>query len=146
MLYKKRPAWRNQWLAMVVAALILWGDYLIGKEYIDFSDYTTAATALAPFFIPFLLVCLFMCYQRYSWRYTIDSKTIESKHGIVARDLRSIRVEDVRSINVRQSLMQRLLFTGDVEVSSSGTGGVEVIFFGVGNPIRVKEDIQRQLG
>jgi len=55
----------------------------------------------------------------------------------------SIRVEDVRSINVKQSLLERLLFIGDIEFSSAASPEAEVVFKKISNPMRIKRKIQQ---
>jgi uncharacterized membrane protein YdbT with pleckstrin-like domain len=84
-----------------------------------------------------------VAFRRYSWRYTIDDRTIESRHGVIARNVQSIRIQDLRNVNVRQSLVQRLLRVGNVEFSSAGGAGIEVVFHGVSDPMAVKALAQR---
>jgi hypothetical protein len=55
----------------------------------------------------------------------------------------SIRIKDLRNINVNQTLWQRLVGVGDVEFSSAGGSGIEVVFLGVDKPMQVKALAQR---
>ena len=142
MSYYARPAWRNQWLAVTLASLLLM--FFTGASmYVSLTDsgstseigIQAAGILLLAFWIP-------VFYRRYSWRFTIDEENIESRHGIIARKLKSIRIEDLRNINVTQSVFQRLFGIGDIEFSSAAGGGVEVVFKGVIDPISVKEIAQ----
>jgi uncharacterized membrane protein YdbT with pleckstrin-like domain len=76
----------------------------------------------------------------------INGETIESREGLIARKVSSIRVRDLRNINVKQSLWQRLMGVGDVEFSSAGGSGIEVSFRGVSDPLQVKSLAQRMQG
>ena len=49
-------------------------------------------------------------------------------------------------MNVRQSIMQRILGIGDIEFSSAAGGGVEVVFFGIPDPLSVRNLAQRLHG
>ncbi len=92
--------------------------------------------------VPFAVVFLIMVYRHYAWRFTVGNGNIESRHGIIAREVRSIRIADVRNINVKQSLCDRLLFIGDIEIGSAGTADIEVVFHRIGRPFAVKRKIQ----
>ena len=143
--YQVRPALRRQWALMLLAMLLLFG--LIGS--VIETPVSKLASTLAVLLtfpgIPLLVICLIITYRHYSWRFTVAHGIIESRHGLIAREIRSIRVEDVRNINVKQSIVQRVLGIGDVEFSSAASTGTEVVFYGIGNPTRVKSEIQNMM-
>ena len=144
--YESRPTWRYQWSAMIgiagmlaiVALATLYGPTHLGARLTQL--VSAAAGALA------LYLLLLMFYRHLAWRYLIDDHNIESYQGVLARHVHSIRVEDLRNVNVSQTVMQRLLGVGDVEFSSAAGGDVEVVFFGVSDPMHVKELVQRVQG
>ena len=143
MRYAARPAWHNQWWQIAVAAAV---PVMFGLAIIWGERYFSGATLRAVLAVPaavFVYLIIVVVYRRYSWHYTIDGETIESRQGLIARKLQSIRIRDLRNINLKQSLMQRLLNVGDVEFSSAGGGGVEVVFLGVSDPTAVKALAQR---
>ena len=141
--YDDRPAWHNQWWQIALAAVlpllfimaIFWGE-----RYFSAPHLRVVLVVMAAVFVYLVFVVVF---RRYSWRYTIDDKTIESRQGVIARKVQSIRIQDLRNINVRQSLIQRLLGIGNVEFSSAGGADVEVVFYGVSDPMAVKALTQR---
>jgi uncharacterized membrane protein YdbT with pleckstrin-like domain len=146
MLYQSRPTWRYQWsavasiaamLAVVVLAQV-YGAVHLGARVMHLVMAAAGAVALYS-----LLLAI---YRRLSWRYLIDEHNIESYHGVLARRVHSIRAGDLRNVNVNQSVMQRLLGVGDVEFSSAAGGDVEVVFFGVADPMAVKALAQRLQG
>lgn len=133
-----RPSWRDQFgLFMVLAALpIVTGWVLISPP----AGLPPAMLALTGA-VMFVLAGTVLVYRHFVWRFHIDETTIESCYGIISRDVHSIRVRDLRNINVRQSILQRILGIGDVEFSSAGGAGIEVTFFGVKAPLALKERI-----
>jgi uncharacterized membrane protein YdbT with pleckstrin-like domain len=144
MSYIIRPAWRSQWFLLILAIALLLIPLLpiveslrAGRDWRSIFD-----PSLATLGVPFLIVCLIMIYRHLSSRFTVDDLSIESRQGIIAREVSSIRVEDVRSINVKQSLLERLLFIGDIEFSSAAGPEAEVVFKKISNPMRVKRKIQ----
>ena len=140
--YRSRPAWRDQWLAILI--LFVTASSLLTLTVVFFVD-STGAFKLWLAYSAAILIILFsipILYRRYKYRFFADDENIESSEGIIARQLQSIRVKDLRNINVRQTFMQRLLRIGDVEFSSAAGGGVEVVFFAVTRPLSVKHRIQ----
>ena len=137
MRYTLRPAWRSQWFLMSLAIVLFLLSFLpiIGS-------LGTGAEGLFTLGVPFLIVCSIMLYRHFSWRFTVDDFSIESRQGLIARKVSSIQIEDVRSINVKQSFLDRLLFIGDVEFSSAASSEAEVVFKKISNPMRVKRKIQ----
>ena len=91
--------------------------------------------------VPMLVLVAVIVYRYHVWTFTIRGDTIESCRGIIGRDVQSIRVQDLRNVNVRQTIWQRLLGVGDVEFSSAGGAGVEVTFYGVTDPLGVKDRV-----
>lgn len=144
--YRARPAWRNPWRQIAAAAvlpIVFVLALLRGERFFTPAALPAVLVVLGLLFVYLLVV---VAYRRYSWRYLIDADAIESHQGLIGRTVRSIRVQDLRNVNLRQSVVQRLLGVGDVEFSSAGGGGVEVVFFGVRDPVQVKALVQRLQG
>jgi len=145
MSYRIRPAWRRQWGAMMLALFCVAGMLAVLYEACTSHDTSNLGMSLSLFAVPLLLIGLFMVYRHNAWRFTVERGTIESRRGYIAREIKSVRIEDVRNINVTQTFMQRLLGIGNVEFSSSGTAGIEVIFEDVVEPLSVREKIQNMM-
>lgn len=137
--YEARPAWAYQWSA-AVAVLAMWAAMILvslyGPAYLGSRGAHMALAATFALGVYFVLLAL---YRHLAWRYLIDEHNIESYHGVLARNVRSVRVADLRNVNVKQTVIQRLLDVGDVEFSSAAGGEIEVVFFGVPQPMYVKE-------
>jgi uncharacterized membrane protein YdbT with pleckstrin-like domain len=144
--YIARPAWLNQWWQigiMFLMPVVFVLAYLKGHQYFSTENLRVVYVVIVAVFVYLLAVVI---YRRYSWAYMINGNTIESREGLIARKVKSIRVQDLRNINVNQSLWQRLMGVGDVEFSSAGGSGIEVVFRGVDKPLQVKQLAQRMQG
>jgi len=144
--YRSRPAWRDQFLLSIISLALLLSalaGLVIEPQGLSRQEINIGIAVLTGLFA---LGALTLLYRHFSWTFTIDDSTIESSKGIIARDVNSIRIEDVRNINVKQSIIQRILFIGDVEFSSAGGSGIEVAFCGVSRPMAVKTLLQSLQG
>jgi uncharacterized membrane protein YdbT with pleckstrin-like domain len=85
-------------------------------------------------------------FRIYNVRYVIDSRGIEAKVGILAMNQRITRVrfEDIRSVETEQTMLERILNIGDVEIGTAATGDIEIIFQGIAAPTEVQDMIQSE--
>ncbi len=144
--YRARPAWRNQWqkiiLVLLLVVVFVWA-LIRGEKYFSVPNLRVVLVVTAA---AWAYLGLTILYRRYVWRYSLNADNVESRQGMIARKIHSIRLRDLRNINVNQSFMQRILGVGDVEFSSSAGSEVEVVFFGVSRPMQVKNLTQRLQG
>ena len=82
----------------------------------------------------------------YNVRYSMDSRGIESRVGIISmnQSITRIRFEDIRSIETEQTLVERFLDIGLLEMGTAATDGFEMAFSGIASPKKVQETIQRE--
>lgn len=140
--YHSRPAWRSQWLSLGLEFILLIGLLWVFWAVIvnDPRPWQQLLYLLALFCATGLAVPIL--YRRYAWHYSVDRENIESRYGIIARQVHSIRIQDLRNVNVKQSILQRLIGIGDVEFSSAGGEGIEVVFNAITSPMELKEQVQ----
>ena len=129
-----RPAWRNYWPTLFLANGLIIAAIIIGITGIGLPVALVCAGA-AVLFYGYILM------QRYSWRFTIDENRISRHQGIISRNQQSIRLADLRSVELNQSLGQRLLGLGDLSFYSSGSDDAEVRFFGIRNPATHRDNV-----
>ena len=133
-----RPSWRDQiGLLLLVAALAVASVWMLFSPISGLSPQV-AVGALA---VMALIALTVLLYRHYVWSFRIADSAIESCYGIISRNVHSIRIRDLRNINVRQSILQRILGIGDIEFSSAGGAGIEVTFVGIAAPLALKEEI-----
>jgi membrane protein YdbS with pleckstrin-like domain len=91
-----------------------------------------------------LLFIIYALLDRNTKLYTLTNKRVTAKAGIISRQVNEVGIKDIRSINVKQGIFERLFGVGTVEIASAGTAGVEVKFAGISNPMRIRDLIRRE--
>ena len=84
-----------------------------------------------------VLTLIAVLVDRSSRVYTVTPRRVELTWGLFARSSKEVRIEDIRTINVRRSGLAGLLGIGAVEFSSTGDG-VDVEFSDIWAAQRVK--------
>lgn len=82
----------------------------------------------------------------YNVRYKVDQRGIEMRLGILSfhQRINRLRFEDIRNIEIEQTIVQRVLNTGRVEVSTAATGTIEIIMEGIAAPNEVRSMLERE--
>ncbi len=74
-------------------------------------------------------------------RYLLTSAYVESQYGIIARRTARVELDAIRTVNLKQGIIDRLLNTGSLLFSSAGTAGVDVVFARIARP----RDLEREV-
>lgn len=77
----------------------------------------------------------------YGTSLVIDSHGLTFKQGILTRDVTHIRFAEIRTVGLRQGLLDRLLNMGILEFAASGTDDVDIRFINIADPTGVKAEI-----
>ena len=75
---------------------------------------------------------------------TVTSKRTTVWRGIIAKETSEVQHDDVRNIQIDQSVLERLLGVGKIAISSSGQDGLEVVVKGVPTPADIAAMIRRR--
>lgn len=145
-LYYFYPTWRSQLLPLVgfVATSILgvscsqskffeW--FIVSGKLIEIGGVNIYLTIPLLMFIPgFLLIRIL--FTLYNSRFIIDERGVEAQVGLVSLSLRQprLRFEDIRGVEPKQTLLERVLGIGNVAVGSAMTFEAEIEMIGVPNP------------
>lgn len=82
--------------------------------------------------------------RRVATRYTITTRRLNIKHGIISRDVQETKIERVQDVNYRQSVFQRIMQIGDVDFDTAADNPEsDFVFAGVANPGDVVERVHR---
>lgn len=84
--------------------------------------------------------------QYFMWQSTtfvVTSDRLVSRHGLLSKKSMDIPLESINSINVNQTLGERLLSAGDLVVESASTDGKQR-FSNISEPEQVAQEINRQ--
>lgn len=74
---------------------------------------------------------------------TVSNKRTVRHAGIIQRHTTEVLHDHVRSVDIQQSLMQRLLKVGMVGIDSAGQDDVEIVIRDIPDPYEVKKIIDR---
>ena len=88
-------------------------------------------------------VFLFIWINRASHKLYIYSKKLVYEMGFLNKTYKEIMKKDIRTIEVDQPFIDRILGIGSLKFATSGTEGYEIIFKGVKNPHKIKKDIEK---
>lgn len=82
----------------------------------------------------------------YDATFTIDSRGVEMESGILGLQLNlsRVRYEDIRGIDLQQSILERALNVGTIGIGSAATDGLEIVMSGIGSPREIQEMIQME--
>jgi membrane protein YdbS with pleckstrin-like domain len=85
--------------------------------------------------------------KRWATTYTITTRRLNIKRGIISREIQETRLERVQNVNTSQSVYQRLMQIGDVDFDTAASGGdYDFIFYGVADPAGVVHEVDRATG
>lgn len=70
--------------------------------------------------------------------YVVTDEEIYVKHGLISRDVTQVRLDRIQNTSYNQSVLERFLSYGDVEIYTAGTSTEDIVFRSVPNPERVK--------
>lgn len=103
--------------------------------------------------VEFVLCCLFCVFLigipiliiwrlvNNSTRLMIDDSSITLKTGLLSKHVNQVLHRDVKSLRVDQSIWQRIVGIGTIDISSSGQSGVEIHAVGFPLPYEIKRII-----
>jgi uncharacterized membrane protein YdbT with pleckstrin-like domain len=93
-------------------------------------------------FVPMLTIGLVRLVQT---TYTVTDRRLTIDTGILSRELHETRLERVQNVNVRQSLLERLLRVGTVDFDTAASADYDFEFRGVADPHRIMRAVDRAL-
>jgi uncharacterized membrane protein YdbT with pleckstrin-like domain len=97
---------------------------------------------MVPFVVGLVALATWWLFTKASTLTITDKRTIQ-RRGLISKYTTEVMHRDVRNIQVSQSIFQRIFGVGNVGISSSGQGGVEIQFSGMQDPEAVKALIDR---
>jgi membrane protein YdbS with pleckstrin-like domain len=107
----------------------------------------STATVFVVVLVVLVLTVLAGFLKRWATTYTITSRRLNIKRGIVSREIQETRLERVQNVNYSQSVYQRLMRIGDVDFDTAASGGdYDFIFYGVADPGEVVHQVDRATG
>ncbi|HVV90235.1 MAG TPA: PH domain-containing protein [Solirubrobacterales bacterium] len=141
-IFQGHPSWRaiiGFYLKGIVIAIVLG----IIAELIGASGFEVFLVVL----VVIALTVLAGFVKRWATTYTITTRRLNIKRGIVSREIQETRLERVQNVNTSQSVYQRLMRIGDVDFDTAASGGdYDFIFYGVADPGEVVYRVDQATG
>lgn len=124
--------------------VISWIFYGLGIETIpEWLNLKGAGDLLGLGGILLILYGLRFIYSYFAAKLHIDESGVILKKGIIAQSQVQIRLGDIKTIEVQQSILDRLMGIGAIHLGSSGTNGtVDIEFRNVIAPVLMRRNIQ----
>lgn len=146
--------WRGEWLKLVAFVVLSMLSIFFSARYpgsiirgdlFSIFGYKVYLSLPLFWFLPAGAIGTAI-WRIYDVRYSVDRRGIEARVGVLAFSQRIVRVrfEDVRSIEVDQTLIERFLGIGNLLVGTAATSGVEIYLEGIGAPHEVQQMVQAE--
>lgn len=144
-----KPAWRSFYKSIFLMILILVLAGLVNYFKPDYAKWAWII-AVAVDVVIFILICI----KRMTVSLILRDDPDKPENQEIActkikpfsssfRQSIEIGLSEIVDIKVNQSIMQILLRVGDIIITSSGTGGQEIIAENIPNPSEVRDEIQK---
>ena len=98
---------------------------------------------LALFFLGWLIVGIFIFISMYIEKWTTEraltNKRLVIKRGLISRQTEEMGFNRIEEVNLKQSILQRLLGSGNIRVTGTGSG--EVVMKNIDDPLAVQKKL-----
>jgi len=104
--------------------------------------------SISPFLISIFtafIIYLYVYIQRASHKLYIYTSSVLYEKGFVNKIYKEIKKKDIRTIEIDQPFIHRILHIGTLKFATSGTTGYEIVFEGVKYPHKIKATIEKEL-
>ena len=130
----------GKWIVIAVLVIIIAASF-----WISFPGYEVMFwAARAGLLVLAVLLASWIFIDRQRRRYVVTNKRVSVEFGIINRISNEIRIQDIRSINLRKTGLAGLLGIGRVEFSSAATDDADVVFWNTPEAEKVR-DLVRSL-
>jgi len=94
----------------------------------------------APFVIG-LFILIYVIIEIKCTSYELTTHRIIVRRGWIAKLQNEIWIKDMRGVNLKQGIWQRIIGVGDIEIGTAASAGTEIIISGIANPAKVVQEI-----
>lgn len=143
-IYNLSPSWLN-WLPSLIVGWIVLIGLIIGLIWLEIEINLKLSEILISSSLVIILGVAFtlsIILKKMSMQFIVTNQKVVEKRGIISRKTREVELKDIKGINLNQEITQRIFGIGDIEIGSSATAGVEVVFQGIKNPEEIKNKIR----
>lgn len=137
---KYKPAWRSYyWHILAMVACLVLVSMVSAKAGLT-AGYQKG---LWIFFLLFIICAAGdMILRRSKVALIVKPDEITLEQGLIGRHSIEISTKSIRTIQVRQSVLQRMLNVGDILIASAGTDGYEISAINMPDPHVIRDAMQ----
>ncbi len=146
LIWEGRPTWRWSFSFM-----LKWGLPSLIPAIVGIVLAIASSVPAWPFIVATLvllgIVLLLSWVRRLDTWYTVTTRRLIVRHGILNRNERSASLERIQNVNTGQGLYGRILNFGDVEFDTAGSevGDAELALRGVKDPHKIRDVLDMEL-
>ena len=133
-LWTGRPSWRGR-MSLIVPGLLLAVAVIALGLWVDLSSQTAFLAGLIVAFVTLVWGLL----ETIRWKYTVTSKRVISRHGLISVTEQTARLERVQDLTLHQSLFDRMFGVGRLTIDTAGSEGGALEFRALENPAAVRD-------
>ena len=89
-----------------------------------------------------IIIFLTVIIMRIRLKVIIKNDKLVIVKGIISKHVTEIFIGDIRAIDIKQNILERILGFGDVMIATSATSGYEIIIENIGAPHKLKQEIE----
>jgi len=130
--------WMQVYAVMVFSFLAAVLTYWLGKEF-GIQSHVYKITTLIVFVVG-LLVAYILHVILNARDHGVTNKRVVFKEGLISLTTEEINLEALETVEIKQSIMGRILGYGNVEIT--GRGSSVTVFKALKNPLNVKRSIE----
>ena len=123
--------WSPFLVLVICAVFILVTERYLPSSWWDYIPYVV--------FLLFFITLLAGLFERLGMVLSVYQDRVVLERGFFSRRYTTVMIRDIRSIDVKQGFMERLMGVGDVLIGTTGTSGYEILAEGLDNPRQVSE-------
>ena len=146
--WQGNPSWKSmllfyvKWTLVSLIPIAVWVGLNAGG-----SDIATTWFAVVTA-VGLVLTYVIGWIKRQTTRYLVTDRRIHIRTGIMSRNERTTHVDRVQNVNLRQTILQRMLGIGDVDWDTAGTDAADAdfTFRGVDDPSGLVRAADRYYG
>ncbi|MDR2179461.1 MAG: PH domain-containing protein [Synergistaceae bacterium] len=134
-----RPAWRSFYWH--IAAMVI---FFLVAAYFSMNTNFSQGMIWGAFLILVLYAGGDMTYRRFRVMLIVKSDEIALEKGFIGRHSIEISTKNIKTIQVKQSIIERILNTGEILVASPGTDEYEIIVSNMPSPHAIRDTMQKR--
>lgn len=129
----------------LVLFFIIEAQFFVSSEYNDINNqifklWEIIALIFSLIIIPAIII-FNVFYLKISNEFVFTDKRILVKKGWIETKVKTIYYNRITDISVSQNILDRIIKTGTISISTAGSDGYEAVLLHIKNPYQIKKDL-----